>query len=139
LRFTDPKSHQEIVALTAVVMKSCIFWDMTPCSPLKIDVSEEHIAYIFRAEEQTEQETSSACYLCQVGFLLGLLFDPDDDGEIFLRNVGRLTTDYMALYPRRQKSSYSEVCNGRTSFFEEMWVSHSLTHIAQPFTSDLVA
>jgi hypothetical protein len=38
--------------LTAVVMKSTIFWDITPCSPLlSTDVSEEHIASIFRAEE----------------------------------------------------------------------------------------
>jgi hypothetical protein len=35
--------------LTAVVMKSTIFWDITPCSPLK--VSEERIASIFRIEE----------------------------------------------------------------------------------------
>jgi hypothetical protein len=38
--------------LTAVVMKSTIFWDITPCSPLKAtDVSEEHVASIFGAEE----------------------------------------------------------------------------------------
>jgi hypothetical protein len=32
-----------------VVMKSVIFWDITPCSPLRsTEVSEEHIASIFR-------------------------------------------------------------------------------------------
>jgi hypothetical protein len=32
--------------------KSSIFWDITPCSTLKItDVSEEHVAFIFRVEE----------------------------------------------------------------------------------------
>jgi hypothetical protein len=35
------------------------------------------------------------------GFLLGLLFDPEDGGDTFLRNVASLLTDYMALYPRR--------------------------------------
>jgi hypothetical protein len=35
--------------------------------------------------------------------LLGLLFN--DGGDMFLRNVGRISTDYKALYPRRQKSS----------------------------------
>jgi hypothetical protein len=35
--------------LTAVVMNSSIFWDITPCSQLK--VKEENIASIFRAEE----------------------------------------------------------------------------------------
>jgi hypothetical protein len=33
--------------------------------------------------------------------LLGLLFDPDDGGDMFLRNVGWLSEDYKALYHRR--------------------------------------
>jgi hypothetical protein len=37
----------EFVILTAVFMKSSVFWDTTPCSPLKADVSEENIASIF--------------------------------------------------------------------------------------------
>jgi hypothetical protein len=36
--------------------------------------------------------------------LLGL-FDPEDWGNMFLRNFGWLSTDYMALYPRRYYSS----------------------------------
>jgi hypothetical protein len=40
-------------------MKIIIFWDETPCSPLKVtDISEEHTASIFRIEEQTQQEIS---------------------------------------------------------------------------------
>jgi hypothetical protein len=35
--------------LKAVVMK-LYFWDITQCSPLKVDVSEEHVASIFRVE-----------------------------------------------------------------------------------------
>jgi hypothetical protein len=31
---------------------------------------------------------SSACYLLYANFLLGLFFDPEDGGDIFLRNVG---------------------------------------------------
>jgi hypothetical protein len=38
-------------------------------------------------------------------FLLGLFFNPEDRGEIFLRNVRGFSKDYMALYPRRQNSS----------------------------------
>jgi hypothetical protein len=37
-----------------------------------------------------------------VGFLLSLFFDPENGGDIFLRNVGWLSTDFTALYPRRQ-------------------------------------
>jgi hypothetical protein len=39
------------------------------------------------------------------GFLLGLLVDPDDGGDVFLRNVGWLSTGYIAFYPRRHNSS----------------------------------
>jgi hypothetical protein len=48
--------------LTAVVMKCTIFWDITPCSPSRV--------------------------CSHAGFLLGLFFDPEDGGDIFLRNVG---------------------------------------------------
>jgi hypothetical protein len=35
--------------LTAVVMKSSIFWDVSPCSPLKVNRRfGEHVASIFR-------------------------------------------------------------------------------------------
>jgi hypothetical protein len=52
-RYTDPiQTHDANVGsevLTAVVMKSPTFWDITPCSPLKvIYFSEEHVASIFR-------------------------------------------------------------------------------------------
>jgi hypothetical protein len=33
--------------------------------------------------------------------LLFLFFDPEDGGDMFLRNVGGLSTDYTALYPGR--------------------------------------
>jgi hypothetical protein len=33
--------------------------------------------------------------------LLGLLFDPEDEGDMFLQNVIWLSTDNMVLYPRR--------------------------------------
>jgi hypothetical protein len=37
--------------LTAMVMKSTILWDITPCSPLSTDISEGHISSIFRVEK----------------------------------------------------------------------------------------
>jgi hypothetical protein len=39
------------------------------------------------------------------GFLLFLFFDPEDGGDMPLRNIGRLSTDYTALYPQRKNSS----------------------------------
>jgi hypothetical protein len=37
----------------------------------------------------------------RAGFLFGLFFDAEDGRNMFLRNVGWLSADYAALYPRR--------------------------------------
>jgi hypothetical protein len=37
--------------------------------------------------------------------MFGLLFDPEDGCNMFLRKICWLSTDYKALYPRRQNSS----------------------------------
>jgi hypothetical protein len=55
-------------------MKSAIFWDVTPCRPLKVN---RRLATRFHAF-----------------FLLALFLDPEDLGDIFLRNVACLSTDY---------------------------------------------
>jgi hypothetical protein len=34
------------------------------------------------------------------GSMLFLFFDPEDGGDMFLQNVGCLSTDYATLYPR---------------------------------------
>jgi hypothetical protein len=47
-------------------------------------------------------------YLLHASFLLGL-FDPEDGGDIFLRNICLLSTDYTTLYPRSQNSSYNDM------------------------------
>jgi hypothetical protein len=38
-------------------------------------------------------------------FVAWLIFDYKDGDDIFLRNIGWLSTDYTALYPRRQDFS----------------------------------
>jgi hypothetical protein len=38
----------------------------------------------------------AACY--HAAFLLSLFFDPEDGGNIFLRNIGLYSTGYKALY-----------------------------------------
>jgi hypothetical protein len=38
------------------------------------------------------------------GVFLGLLFDPEYAGDVLLRNVGWLSTDYTVLHPRRENS-----------------------------------
>jgi hypothetical protein len=36
------------------------------------------------------------------GFFFGVFFDPENRGDMFLRNVLSFSTDYMVLYPRRE-------------------------------------
>jgi hypothetical protein len=47
----------------------------------------------------------NASYLFQACFLLGLFFGPEDWSDMFHRNVGWLSTDYMKSYPRRENIS----------------------------------
>jgi hypothetical protein len=64
------RNHAGFEVLTAAIMKSSIFWDITPCSPLK--VNRRFVLLV-------------ACF--HAGFLLGLFFDPEDGGDMFLRNI----------------------------------------------------
>jgi hypothetical protein len=48
-----------------------------------------------RSKNKTNRALLSTCI--HPGFLLDLLFNPEDGGDIFLR----LSTDYTALYPRK--------------------------------------
>jgi hypothetical protein len=59
-------------------MKSSVFWDIMPCSPLKVDPRfGEYFASIFRVEEYTKQETSMKKVS---GLLVGQLFHPEYEG-----------------------------------------------------------
>jgi hypothetical protein len=52
---------------------------------------------IFSSETMVDFHESK-CF--HSGIFLGS-FDPEDGGDMFLRNVDRLSTDYTAFYPRR--------------------------------------
>jgi hypothetical protein len=58
--------------LTAVDMKSFIFWDIALCSPLRVNRN-------FRGIRR-------ACYLLHDGLLLDIFFKPEDGGNMSLQN-----------------------------------------------------
>jgi hypothetical protein len=60
----------EFEILTAAVMKSTIFWDITQRSPLKVN--------------RCFGGAVSAFHIIHAGSLLGLLLDPEDGGDMFL-------------------------------------------------------
>jgi hypothetical protein len=71
--------------------------------PDETNVSEEHIASIFRVEksanEEAEREATCSCWFPASG-----IFYPEDGGVTFLRNVGSHKI-YTAPHPRRLHSS----------------------------------
>jgi hypothetical protein len=79
---------------------------LTPCSPLKVNrrfgvTYRLHLqGRISRERYQHEIRWEAGLSPASAGYLLGLLFDPEDVGDIFLRNVG-LSPNYKALQPRR--------------------------------------
>jgi hypothetical protein len=74
--------------LTAVVMKSSSFWDITPCSPLKVSrrFGGKHRLYL--QDRRIKQAKTSVKVVANAGFLLGVFFDSEDGGDMFHRNVG---------------------------------------------------
>jgi hypothetical protein len=70
---------------------------MTTYGPLRaVDVSDEYVVSIFRFQKQAK------LYLMYAPFLfLCWLTEPQDGGDIYLRNVGWLLTNYKALCSKR--------------------------------------
>jgi hypothetical protein len=69
---------------------------ISSCSPKSTDVSEDHISYILRAKEYSEQLTSGKAGYMQsslhAGFLISLI-NSEDGGDIY---VNRLRMGYTA-------------------------------------------
>jgi hypothetical protein len=83
--------------LLTKIVENSVFWDITSCSLPKVNwrfggICRLHLQgpRISRARKHVE---SSAC------FLLG--FDTECGGDMFLRNISWLSSDYTALYTRR--------------------------------------
>jgi hypothetical protein len=80
--------------LTAVVMKSTTFWNITQCTLFKVNRSfggtcrlHLHGRKISRARDQRERRwQAELCF--HAGLLLDLFSDREDGGDIFVPNVG---------------------------------------------------
>jgi hypothetical protein len=75
-------------------MKSSIFWDITKCSPLKVN---RRIGGTYRLHLQSRR-ISQARNDGEASFLVRLFFDTEDGGDMFFRSAGWLSRDYTALY-----------------------------------------
>jgi hypothetical protein len=94
----------------ASIKKTTIFWDITPCSPLRVNrrfggTYRLHILGRKMSSVRNHHESRSlppAFTLVSCGIFF---FDPEYWGDMFLLNVDWHSTDYRALYLRRLYSS----------------------------------
>jgi hypothetical protein len=91
---------------TAVVMESIIFWDVTPCSLLSFNrrfggTYRLHLQGRRNNFSKTQQASTLLATCLPAGYCWNYFFDPEDGGDMFLRNVGCNSTDYTASHPRR--------------------------------------
>jgi hypothetical protein len=77
--------------LTAVVMKNYIFWNITPCSPVKVN------RRLRAACPSSSGSKSVPSKKAAWHFLLGLLFDPEDGSNMFLRLSPVCTASYSEI------------------------------------------
>jgi hypothetical protein len=93
----------------ALNLNSSNFWDIRLCSPLKgrLTFWRNKSPPSSGSKNKPSKKPAwnrycSAYYLFHSTFLLALFFNPEDGDDMFLQNVGWLSTAYMVLYPRRQ-------------------------------------
>jgi hypothetical protein len=102
----------DLQVTTAVTMKGAVFWGfwvVSPCSSEKA----RHFGgtpYLHLQGPKVSQARNERISLppASFGYLLGLLFEPEAGGEIFLRNV-EVSPNYTALQHRRPYSSWNLV------------------------------
>jgi hypothetical protein len=75
-----------------VVMKSSISLDITPCCSVKFNRPFEGTRSPFSCSKskpkRSQHEPNRKQKLLQIGFLLGLLLDPEDGGGMFFQKIG---------------------------------------------------
>jgi hypothetical protein len=81
--------------LTAVTLKSTAFWDVTQCSLVGVYQRYGEMYWFHLQDQRVSQASSRKMPVC----LFGLIFDPEDGGNTFLRNVDKFLPNYMASHP----------------------------------------
>jgi hypothetical protein len=86
-------SHNKLLAfnhrsevLTAVILKSSVFWDITPCIPLKVNrrfgrMSPRSTWLKSKPKQQTSMKQAASKALRHADLLLSLLFNPEHGGD----------------------------------------------------------
>jgi hypothetical protein len=107
--------------LTAVVTKRSIFWDIMPCSPLRVSWRFGEACHLYLQVEPVLFATWFHAH-----FLIWFFFDSEERGDMVLRNVRCLSTDYIVLCLRSYNSSKMFEFHGGTKLCSVMFLSYSL-------------
>jgi hypothetical protein len=82
---SEPSKH-------IIMLKISVFWDITLCSPVKVNQSSGVTCRLdlkgWRVIQARNQHQAGSKQRFHIGFLLDLLFDPEDGGYIVFRNIG---------------------------------------------------
>jgi hypothetical protein len=106
--------------LTAVLMKTSIFWNITSCSPLSQLMFQRNMSPP-SSESKNKQSKKSACkQVLAICFRAGFL-DIEDGGDMFLWNVSWLSVDY-AVYPRTLIYHVSQRPNVVVQKYQHPWL-----------------
>jgi hypothetical protein len=99
------------------VKKTSVFWGVTPCRPFKVNQRSGGTCRLHFQGRRISQARNQGeeCGKLHARFLLGLFFDTENGGDMFFRNVGWLSTDYTALYPR-DRTLHSHSCEKLKSY-----------------------
>jgi hypothetical protein len=62
--------------LTAVIMESCVFWDITPCSPVKVNLRFGGTCRLHLQSRRISQARNQRCHLLSPWFLAWLILQP---------------------------------------------------------------
>jgi hypothetical protein len=105
------------INITVSVSKNTVFWDIMPYSP-QVHCHFRGTCYLhfqdsIASQNQNHKEVggkqnepfNSAYHLCLIRFLLDLLFNLEDGGIVFPRNICGIIPEYKPLHPRRHYSS----------------------------------
>jgi hypothetical protein len=101
-------------------LESSIFWDVKPCSPLKVSRRFGRLCHLHIQDWRVRQGrsiASDACCALQPGFLLGLLFNPENWVDMCIRNVCCFSADYTALYQKDGNFITTAVRTSNSTFF----------------------
>jgi hypothetical protein len=94
------------LCISELVIKTSIFWDIMPCSQWQLKLSVERTWSLqLQGWRISPERNTIAYYLRHADFLLGLFYDREDGGDMFLRNIDWISKDFSSLYTRRQTPS----------------------------------